>query len=137
MESQLPSTVESVLLPAEMPVKAQLSLRKSLIVNTWEGSFATVFIVLTGGAFLTGLALHLGAGDFEIGLLAAIPFIAQLAQLVAAYLVDITGRRKKITIWSIGLARQAWLMLVPPLPDRQLAAWRAHSGSHSFQILPA
>jgi MFS family permease len=113
VESQLPATLEIENAQNDFSAKKQLSLRKSLIVNTWEGSFATVFIVLTGGAFLTGLALHFGASDFEIGLLAAVPFIAQLAQLVSAYLVDITGKRKQITVWSIGIARQAWLLLVP------------------------
>ncbi len=72
-----------------------------------------VFLVLTGGAFLTGLALHLGANDFEIGLLGAIPFLAQVVQLASAYLVDITGKRKNITVRSLIIARQAWWILLP------------------------
>jgi MFS family permease len=80
-----------------------------------EGAFANVFIVLTGGAFLTGLALHLGANDFEIGLLGAIPFLAQLAQLLSAYLIDHGQNRKKLTVWSSVLARQIWWLIVPIL----------------------
>nr|MBN2278205.1 MFS transporter [candidate division Zixibacteria bacterium] len=90
-------------------------MRRWLTILTVEGSLATVFITLTGGAFLTGLALMLGANDFEIGLLAAIPFFAQVAQLFSAYLIDRTGRRKQITIWFSAIARQSWWLLVPIL----------------------
>lgn len=105
-----PTVIEKI---ARGLVERRSPLRRSLARNTWEGAFAAVFIVLTGGAFLTGFALHLGANDFIISLLAAIPFLAQVAQLISAYIVDLTGRRKLITMWSIGLARQAWLALLP------------------------
>ncbi|MBD3170252.1 MAG: MFS transporter [candidate division Zixibacteria bacterium] len=93
--------------------KRKPSVRKWLMYNTIEGGLATVFIVFTGGAFLTGLALDFGANDFEIGLLAAIPFVSQVAQLIAAYLIDRTGERKKITIWCSVLARQVWWLAIP------------------------
>jgi len=89
------------------------ALRKSLEWITLEGTYAMVFSVLTGGAFLTGFALLLGANDFEIGLLGAIPFLAQIAQLASAYLVDLTGKRKSITISSLIIARQTWWLLLP------------------------
>ena len=56
-----------------------------------------------------------GANDFEIGLLAAIPFLAQFAQLPAALLIDRTGARKKITIALSAFARQSWWLLLPLL----------------------
>lgn len=101
------------------------SIRRWLPVITIEGALANVFTVLTGGAFLTGLALWLGANDFQIGLLAAIPFLAQVTQLLSAYLVDKTGHRKTIAIWASVLARQIWwvmffLLLVP-------ISWRLHA----------
>ena len=92
-----------------------LSSRKRLFYVTLEGAFANVFIVLTGGAFLTGLALYLGANDLEIGLLGAIPFLAQTAQLLSAYLVDRTGRRKSTTIWFMVVGRQVWWIVIPLL----------------------
>ena len=87
------------------------SLRTSLAVITWEGTFATVFVILTGGAFLTGAAIFFGAGDFEIALLGAAPFLAQVAQLAAAAAVDRTGKRKAITVWGVLVARQVWWIL--------------------------
>jgi MFS family permease len=96
------------------------TLRKSLEWITLEGTFGMVFAVLTGGAFLTGLALLMGANDFEIGLLGAIPFLAQVAQLASAYMVDLSGKRKAITLRSLVIARQTWWLLLPlPLIDNK------------------
>ena len=91
------------------------SIRRWLPYITWEGAFANVFIVGTGGAFLTGMALLLGASDFEIGLLGAIPFLAQLAQICSAYLMDRNGGRKSLTLVSIAIARQSWWLVIPLL----------------------
>jgi len=95
--------------------KTALISRKWLSYITIEGSLATVFIILTGGVFLTGLALMLGANDFEIGLLAAIPFLSQVAQLLSAFMVDATGKRKSIAVWFSVLGRQVWWILIPVL----------------------
>ncbi len=91
------------------------SSRRWLTFITLEAAFANVFIVLTGGAFLTGMALMLGASDFEIGLLGAIPFMAHAFQLLSAYLVDRTGHRKVITVWSSVAGRQVWWLVIPLL----------------------
>lgn len=92
-----------------------VSVRRWLTLATVEGAFANVFVILTGGAFLTGLALFSGANDVTIGLLSAIPFLAQAAQLVSAYLVDTTGYRKVVAIWASVAARQIWWISVPLL----------------------
>jgi MFS family permease len=91
------------------------SIRRWLALASVEGAFANVFVILTGGVFLTGLALFSGANDVTIGLLAAIPFLAQVAQLLSAFLIDRTGYRKPITIWASVVARQIWWILVPLL----------------------
>lgn len=43
--------------------------------SIFEGIFAHMFATLTSGLFLTGFAIHLGMSVFEIGLLAAMPFL--------------------------------------------------------------
>ncbi|PKK83778.1 MAG: hypothetical protein CVT49_07095 [candidate division Zixibacteria bacterium HGW-Zixibacteria-1] len=88
-------------------------VRKQLLFLSVEGAFATVFITVTGGAFLTGLALLFGANDFHIGLLAAIPFLAQSAQIVSAYFSDRTGQRKRMAVWNSAVARQIWWLMLP------------------------
>ncbi len=91
------------------------SARPWLPIVSVEGAFANVFIVITGGAFLTGIALFLGANDFEIGLLGAIPFMAQLAQLFSTYLANRTGGRKSYSVWSAVFGRQIWWLVIPLL----------------------
>lgn len=80
-----------------------------------EGAYANVFIVLTGGAFLTGLALYLGSNDFEIGILAAAPFLMQCAQLVSPYVFrDPVASKDRIAV-TLALSRLLWLAVIPLL----------------------
>jgi MFS family permease len=90
-----------------------ISVRSWLPVISWEGACANIFVTLTGGAFLTGLALYLGANDFAIGLLAAIPFLAQIVQLISAFLADRTGRRKAFSVGGSIAGRQIWWLTLP------------------------
>ncbi len=92
-----------------------LQNRSQLAYVSREAAYAQVFISLTGGAFLTGLALFLGASDFEIGVVAALPFIAQAAQLLSPWLMPIAGGRKKITMLGLTAGRLLWLPLIPVL----------------------
>jgi MFS family permease len=91
------------------------SRHADLRVIAYEGALSNIFVVLTGGAFITGLALSLGAGDFEIGLLAALPFLAQAAQLVTVLLNGLSISRKRLSLWGLSLGRQLWWLIVPLL----------------------
>lgn len=55
---------------------------------------------LAGGVVLAGLAIHLGATDAEIGLLAALPLFAQVAQIPALRLVFWFRDRKRLCVLS-------------------------------------
>src|SRR5204862_5947928 len=57
-------------------------------------------------------ALMLGAGDFELGLIAALPFLGQLFQFVGAYLEERLGERRRMTVISCGVSRSLWALLV-------------------------
>jgi MFS family permease len=67
---------------------------------------------LQGGAFLVAFALALGATNFEIGILAAIPFLAQVSQLLAIYLVERLRNRKAITVGFATASRLVWLIII-------------------------
>jgi hypothetical protein len=58
------------------------------------GAFATVHLILTSGVFLIGYALMLGVNDFQLGLLTALPFLAQMVQPLSALLVGDLKKRK-------------------------------------------
>ncbi len=83
-----------------------------------EGAFATVHIAVTLGAFTTGLALFLGASDFQIGLLASLTPLSSTFSLACAQSITRLGRRKPLTAYPALLGRAMYLplALLPFLP---------------------
>lgn len=83
-----------------------------------EGAFATVHIAITLGAFTTGLALFLGASDFQIGLLASLTPLSSAFSLPCARAITSLGRRKPLSAFPALLGRALYLPLVllPFLP---------------------
>jgi len=109
----------------------------------FEASYAQIFITLTGGVFITGLAILLGASDFELGLITALPFLSQVAQLLSLYLVQKYGGCKPVTIKALTWGRIVWLFLIPLLFFT--GAWRLNlflvilfvSGLLTMAVTPA
>ena len=64
-----------------------LGSQQALRLVRSEGFFAEVFNSLSGPTFVTGLALWFGADEVTLGLLVALPFIAQAGQLAGPLLV--------------------------------------------------
>ncbi|RZL40318.1 MAG: MFS transporter [Rubrivivax sp.] len=86
-----------------------------------DAAWASMTGALSGGVVMVAFALELGAGPRAIGLLGAIPFMAQAAQLPAIFLVERVRRRKLIGIPILTLARLVILLLavLPMLPGSQ------------------
>lgn len=63
-----------------------------------EAAFSGGAAALTSGVILTAFALHLGATNAMVGVLASIPFLAQLLQLPAIALVERWRARKRIAV---------------------------------------
>ena len=91
-----------------------------------DAAWASLVGALYGGVILVGFALELGATPFIIGLIAAIPFFAQFAQLPAIALVERVRQRRKVAVIAVSVSRGMILALaaIPYLgdPPRQLAA---------------
>src|SRR5512145_72936 len=85
----------------------QRGLRLSII----EGTLSSIHINVTGGAFLTGFALLLGAGPFELGVIGALPFVSQLFQFVGAYLEERFGNRRQLILITATLSRSIWAVI--------------------------
>ena len=90
----------------------QHSIKKDLTNSIYDGVFANTFATLTGGVFLTGFALSLGMNDLMIGLLGALPFLVTVFQLPTSYLIEKSGRRKKIAIVAAAAARLIWIPIL-------------------------
>lgn len=91
-----------------------------------EGIFSRAMEGMTGGVVLAGFAIALGATDFEIGLVAAIPFLAQLAHVpTVAYLARFRDRRVPAIAGAVGARLIFFAIATLPflsLPVRPIAA---------------
>ena len=105
--------------PDEIVTPEDLERGKSALVR--DAAWATTAGSLYGGVILVGFALELGATPAIIGLLAAIPFLAQLAQVGAIALVERVRQRRKITVLAVTVSRVLILLLalIPLLPGRE------------------
>jgi MFS family permease len=83
------------------PAELETGLKRLVV----EALFSNTTAALTTGVVLTAFALHLGANNATIGLLAAIPFLTQLAQIPAIALVERLRERKRIAVLSSAFGR--------------------------------
>jgi MFS family permease len=92
-------------------------LEKGLKFIVYDGICTQSMGALTGGAFLVAFALGLGASNFYIGLLAAIPFFAQTIQIPAVFLVEKVRARRGLSVIFSGVSRMFWypIALIPIL----------------------
>jgi MFS family permease len=109
--------------------------RRGLLLSIVEGMSAQAHASLTGNggggpnAITVGLALLLGAGDPGLGLLAALPLLGNVGQIVGAALDARSGRRKPIVVIASTISR--WIVMgATPLvfllaEDRRLAVFLA------------
>lgn len=81
---------------------------RGLVASILEGSAFSIWFQAVGGNFLTGLALHLGAGGFTLGLLGALPPLAMVAQVLLAPLVAGLRRRRGFLATFCALQRFGW-----------------------------
>ena len=90
-------------------------------------AWASMSGAFSGGVILVAFALNLGATPLQIGLLAAIPFLANAMQLPATLLIERVRLRRRIGVLSVTAARVLMLgmALLPLMRGRAGAgAWR-------------
>jgi len=94
----------------------QRALVQDLAWASLSGAFA-------GGVILVAFALRLGASPLQVGLLAAIPFIAQATQLPATLLIERLRMRRRIAVLAITAGRVLVLgmALLPVMARQELA----------------
>jgi hypothetical protein len=76
-----------------------------------DGLSTHAFVTLTGGIFLVAFALELGASNIVIGLLAAIPPLAELVQIPAIGLIERIRNRRLISVVASVFSRCVWVLI--------------------------
>ena len=101
------------------PTLTDEEVGRSLRLMIWEGVASGALFSLGSGGFMAAYALALGANNLQVGILAALPFITQVAQLPAILAVERYRRRKAIGIPALWAAQLLWVPIgaVPFLVD--------------------
>jgi MFS family permease len=89
---------------------AASAVQRGLHLSIVEGALSNIHVSVTTGAFLTGFALLLGASDFELGVIGALPFVGQSFQFVGAYLEERLGKRRRLVTLTAGVSRSLWAL---------------------------
>ena len=69
-------------------------LRAAMRTGTLAWMFGIVWLACVSGSHVKVFARMLGFNDFAFGLMAAVPFLANFAQIVASVLIERTGLLK-------------------------------------------
>lgn len=98
------------IIPLRKPVDEAKAVRRTLRLSVLEGTLVQAFLNWTTGSVIIGYMLHLGASATELGLIASVPMLAQLASPFAAYFAGRVGQLKLITALTAFIGRALWLL---------------------------
>ncbi len=73
-------------------------VRKAVKLTYAQAMLGSIYMASTGGMFLIGYALQLGASNVQIGLMSTLPMLCIVFQLVSAALVERGVGRRKLTV---------------------------------------
>ncbi len=111
--------------PSEKISTDQLNSGLKLVIA--DGLSAEAMVVFTSGTFLTAMAIHMGASNFQLGMLAALPTFTTIFQLLSVWLVQKFNNRRLIASVFNLLARLPLIAIgVMPL---------LFSGTTTIQVL--
>ncbi len=88
------------------------TIRTSLKASTADAVFAGVFTLTTTGILLSNFLVELNASPVVFGMLSSIPMLVNLIQPLGAYLSERTTSRFQYSLWTHGIARLLWLILL-------------------------
>jgi len=70
-----------------------------------------IFGASTGGMFLIGFALDLGATDFLLGVMSSVPMFFVVFQVVAAWIIERGFSPKRLAVWFGFITPLCWLFI--------------------------
>ncbi|WP_119080435.1 MFS transporter [Chitinophaga alhagiae] len=86
-------------------VLTEQDVKKGLKLVIGDGLASETMTTLTGGAFIIAMAILLGANNLQLGLIAALPTMVNMFQLISIWLVRRFNNRRAITVICSFLAR--------------------------------
>ena len=93
--------------PADHLTRTETEQGLSAVI--YDGLATHALVTLTGGVFLVAYALGLGASNAVIGLIAAIPPLAELLQIPGVGIIERAGNRRLVAVITSLAARFFWI----------------------------
>lgn len=90
--------------------RKQSVYRSGMNAAIYQGTLTIIIFQLLGGPFLTGFLLYLGASSFQIGIVLAIPSMANIMQIAGALLIQRFSNRKLLFSLLCGFHRLIWVL---------------------------
>lgn len=97
--------------PPTMAAPTPRQVERAIRLSYTQVLLMAVFGASTGGMFLIGFAMNLGADDVWLGLISAVPQALVVSQFLSAYLIERGAGRKKITVAFAFLGPLCWLLI--------------------------
>ena len=107
--------------------------RRSMELITLGWFFGSVWLTATTGSPTTVFLKELDASPFQFGVVAALPFIASLLSLPASLLIERTGARKKIFLYTLYFQRLLWFPIAL-LPLWLVSRYGTHGMAGAMRI---
>ncbi|KPK80053.1 MAG: hypothetical protein AMJ81_12505, partial [Phycisphaerae bacterium SM23_33] len=94
------------------PAAPDASVVRAIKLSYVQAMLGAVYAASTGGMFLIGYALKLGAGNVQIGLLSTIPMLCVVMQLLASAAVERGVSRRRMTVVGSLLNVSGWALII-------------------------
>ena len=91
------------------PTLTAEDVRRSLRMMVWESVSSSTVFSLGSGGFMAAYALALGANNLQVGLLASLPFVSQVAQIPGILAVERFRKRKAMGVPALLVSHLMWL----------------------------
>ncbi len=100
------------------------TIERAIKLTYAQAMLGSIYAASTGGMFLIGYALRLGASNVQIGLMSTIPMLCVLVQLCSSALVERGISRRRLTIAASLLNVAGWAFIVfIPYMAKGAPAW--------------
>jgi MFS family permease len=109
--------------PAALVPPEPAAVDRAIRLTYVQMMLAAIFGASTGGMFLVGFAMKLGADDVWLGFMSTAPLFFVVAQFLAAWRIERGASRRRITVACAFAAPLCWLLIACiPLAGERLSA---------------
>ena len=91
------------------PTLTDQDVRRSMTLLVWEGAGSSAMFSLGSGGFMAAYALALGASNLQVGVLAALPLLAQILQFPVILAIERFRARKLLGVPALAAMHLMWV----------------------------